>query len=106
MLESVKRAYDAKLFENDQIICPVDLETIEVYLQILAPAYRVSVGFQRNLSTISEVIPSIATLLVVWRTLDVPPEPKRLCKLLVLTTNYKFKSELNSSVYKVYLLYF
>ena len=43
MLEAVKRAYDRQAF-SDENPCPVDLETIEIYLQILAPACRVSVG--------------------------------------------------------------
>jgi hypothetical protein len=38
MLESVKRACDKKAFDDDEIVCPVDLKTIEIYLQILNPA--------------------------------------------------------------------
>lgn len=55
MLESIKRAYDNNLFENHE--CPIDLKTLEIYLQILAPAYRVSLAFQKNSSSISDTIP-------------------------------------------------
>ena len=51
MLESVKKAYDRNVFNEDNV-CPISLETIETYLQILAPAYRVSIGFQKTTSTI------------------------------------------------------
>ena len=39
MLESIKKANDRGAFtvENE---CPVNMETIEVYLQILRPAYQ------------------------------------------------------------------
>jgi hypothetical protein len=53
MLELVKRAYEKGAFEkgrvrkgkDDENSCPCDLETIEMYHQILAPAYRVLLGF-------------------------------------------------------------
>ena len=48
MLESLKRAYDRNAFTEE---CPgqIDLETTEVYVQILKPAYKVSIGFQKTI---------------------------------------------------------
>lgn len=59
MLESVKRAYDRNLFDSNDVdlACPVDLQTIETYLQILKPSYLLSVSLQSNFSSIADVIP-------------------------------------------------
>jgi len=38
MLESVKRAYDRGCYEESNFQCPVPLDKIELYLQILKPA--------------------------------------------------------------------
>lgn len=57
-LESVKRAYDKGLFNNSdqEFVCPVSLEQVEVYLQILTPAYFLSLDFQRSDSSICETL--------------------------------------------------
>lgn len=57
MLESVKRAYDKGLFDAGSVECPVPLETVEAYIQILKPAYLLSVSFQKRNSSIGDVIP-------------------------------------------------
>ena len=75
-------AYDKKAFD-DEIVCPVDLKSIEIYLQILNPAYRISLGFQKNSSTIADVLSYLLQLIEIWNKLDVPAAPKRLCKLLI-----------------------
>lgn len=100
MLESVKRAYENNVF-NENFLCPVSLETIDTYLQILSPAYRISLGFQKNSSCISDVLPSLHKLIEIWENMNVPGNAKRLCKLLVLTTKNKFNYELTSPIYKV-----
>jgi hypothetical protein len=99
MLESVKRAFDKKAFD-DEIVCPVDLKSIEIYLQILNSAYRIILGFQKNSSTIADVLPYLLQLIQIWNRLDVPPAPKRLCKLLIACLKYKFQVEFNSPAYK------
>ena len=100
VLESVLRAYKKNII-NDELKCPVSFEKIEIYLQILAPAYRVSLGFQKNGTSIADVIPSIRKLQSVWKTMNLSPTPKRLCHLLILTTEFKFDHELNSNIYMV-----
>ena len=54
MLESVKRAYDRGAFSD--VECPLSLETIELYLQILKPSYLLNIFFQSNHSSISDTI--------------------------------------------------
>ena len=41
LLESVKKAYDNGAFSEIDMEkkCPIDLETVEIYLQILKPVY-------------------------------------------------------------------
>lgn len=73
----------------------------EIYLQILAPAYRISVGFQKTSSTIADIIPSILALKNNWRRMDLEGDHKRLCRLLVLSLENKFKSEVKSDILMV-----
>ena len=49
LLESVKKAYENNLFDgmDAEQIRLVPLETIDIYLQILKPAYLFSIQFQR-----------------------------------------------------------
>lgn len=59
ILESTKKAYDKNAFDqNDQErCCPVSIEKIELYLQILKPLYLLNIVLQSNHSTIADVIP-------------------------------------------------
>lgn len=56
LLESTKRAYDKNMFD-EQLQCPVSKEKIELYLQILKPAYILSLKFQYHDSNIGDLIP-------------------------------------------------
>jgi hypothetical protein len=53
MFESVKRAYEKGIFDDSENKCAYDLKTIETYYQILLPAYRVSLSFQKNSTSIA-----------------------------------------------------
>jgi hypothetical protein len=46
--------------------CPFSLKKIEFYLQILLPAYKFSIGFQRTKTNIAEVVPSLLILFNTW----------------------------------------
>ena len=61
LLLSTKKAYDKGAFDQSdpEKSCPVSLETIETYLQILKPLYLLNVSFQSDHSTIADVIPGI-----------------------------------------------
>jgi hypothetical protein len=37
-------------------MCPVPIEIVELYLQILRPAFDLSIGWQSNTSSICEVV--------------------------------------------------
>lgn len=103
MLESVKRAYVKNAFidENEELKCPVSLKKVEIYLQILQPAYRLSISFQNNKSPISLLIPSLLRIIHSWETMDLEIEEERLSTLLIVCFKEKFKYELNSEVYRV-----
>ena len=101
MLESVKIAYDKGAFDTNDNLCPYDLKTIETYHQILLPAYRVSLGFQKNSSSIAETLPYILMLLEKWKQFDLPQQPKELCLLLIACVKNKFDFELSSPTYQV-----
>jgi hypothetical protein len=77
------------------------LQTIETYHQILAPAYRVSLGFQKNSTSIAETIPYVLMLIERWKKLDLPAVPMKLCQLLIACVKNKFNSEINSPTYQV-----
>ena len=100
MLLSVKKEYDRNMF-NDENPCSVDLETIEIYLQILKPVYILSQQFQFNHSTIADVIPSIKQLIHTYLQMDLPDSKRSLCTFLITALREKFYYELNSDVYKV-----
>ena len=63
MLLSVKKAYDKNMFNADNP-CSVSLEKeVEIYIQILQPAYILLLQLQLNYSTIADVIPSVKQLI-------------------------------------------
>jgi hypothetical protein len=100
LLESVKRAFDGGLFdefEPEEI--PVTLETIEIYLQVLKPAYLFSIHFQGMNANISETIPSVLKLIQAYKKMKLTGEPKKLAKLIIKSIKHKFEYELNSHVY-------
>jgi hypothetical protein len=41
-------------------------------------------------------------LIEKWKNLDLPPEPAKLCKLLIACLKNKFENELNSPTYQVF----
>ena len=43
---------------------------IETYHQILAPAYRVSLDFQKNSNLVAETIPYVLMIIKRWKKLD------------------------------------
>ena len=59
LLESVKKAYDANDFSEIEFEkrCPIELNTVEIYLQILKPVYLLSISFQNNHSYIADTLP-------------------------------------------------
>jgi hypothetical protein len=103
MLESVKKAYDRDMFntDNPELKCPIDLKTIEIYIQILKPCYLASIHFQMPNSSIADTIPTILQLISTYKKLSVTGSYKTLCSHLIKTLEKKFFYELKSSVYQV-----
>ena len=102
LLLSTKRAYDKDAFLESETVCPVDFKTIEIYIQIILPAQFTTLAWERNQSSIADVIPSVLYLLYAWNKMDIEDEKAReLCFFLIHFTREKFKYELESNVYQV-----
>lgn len=85
--------------------CPVELKAIEIYLQILLPAYHFNLGLQSTGSSIAEVLPGILFLKNRWERANVDPDGRELCYFLVHYLQIKFKFESESPIYKVNIQY-
>jgi hypothetical protein len=53
LLFSNKRAYYNGVYEN--LAYPVDYETIELYIQVLLPAYYISLGWEKSRTSIADI---------------------------------------------------
>jgi hypothetical protein len=104
MLLSVKKAYDKKMYDGENR-CSVDLRTVEIYLQILQPAYILSLQLQLNHLTIADIIPSVKKLIQTYIQMDLPETKKQLCNYLATALREKFYYELNSDAYKVLFIF-
>ncbi len=74
---------------------------IDTYLKILTPAYILNLQFQKNSSTIGEVIPRLISLVNRLETLKTTPAGLILCQHLVSYIKERFKYELESPIYRV-----
>jgi hypothetical protein len=106
MLESIKHAYDRDAF-NENFPCDInlDLKTNEINLQILKPAYELSIKFQKNSGNISDTIPYLLNLKEFCINLysnSFPPSAGRFCRLLVKCVDQKFEYEYNSNIHRVF----
>jgi hypothetical protein len=101
LLLSNKKVYDKGAF-NDKIKCPIELETIETYIQILMPSYGVTLGWEKNGSSIADVIPSVLFMVNYWNKLELSDgKAKELCYFLIHFVRVKFQYELESKIYQV-----
>jgi hypothetical protein len=82
-------------------LCPIDLETVELYLQILKPAYDLSITLQHDKCSITDTITAINILIVHWGTIEVPEYAKPFCQYLIDFVKIKFSQEFNNVIYKV-----
>ena len=97
-LYSVYKAYKRGLALDG---CPLTLEKVEFYLQILLPSYRFSIGFQRTKSIIGEVLPAVLLLCNTYAKLATNIEFQPICLTMIESFKYKFDYELNSNIYLV-----
>ena len=107
LLFSTKRAYDKGAFSDENaLVCPIQLDEIETYIEILLPAYFATLGWEKNHSSIADVIPQVLYLVHFWEKLDVSdPLAKELCFFLIHFVRQKFEFELDSEIYQVKFLY-
>jgi hypothetical protein len=107
MLERLKKANKKGVFDNFEVSnkLPVSIDFINSYLKILKSAYLVNVYFQRDSSTIAEVIPAVLKLINDWEAIikkdNVSSSCKTFCKLLIEELKRRFDYELNSEIYQV-----
>ena len=102
LLLSTKRAYDKEAFEKSEIECPVDYDTIEIYIQILLQPYFTTLGWEKNQSSIADVIPSVLFLIYAWNKMEIEDfKAKELCFFLIHFIREKFRYELESPIYQV-----
>ena len=105
LLLSTKRCYDKEAFALSDIDCPVDIKTIEIYIQILLPAHFTTLPWERNQASIADVIPSVLYLIYVWNKMEIEDiQARELCFFLIHFMREKFKHELESPVYQVSLI--
>ena len=98
---SNKRAYDKGAYDGE-IKCPIELETIEIYIQILQPAYFTTLGWEKNSASIADVIPQVLFLIDYWNKADIDDkEAKELCFFLIHYIKIKFEYELQAPIYQV-----
>ena len=81
------------------IDCPLKIDQIEFYLQILLPAYKFSVGCTK--ANIGEVVPSILILFNTWTKLSELTKFKSICEKFIKCFKKHFAYELQSNVYLV-----
>ncbi len=97
-------SYKKKAFR--EIGCPVSLEVIKSYIQILLPAYKANLGLQSLSSSIADVLPVVFRLQYIWEHMEVEQEQQELVYFLIIFLKRKFEFELASPVYKVYKIFF
>jgi hypothetical protein len=98
MLESFKRCFDKKVFD-DEYKPPVSQNKIETYLQILLPAYKFSTILQWTKSSIGSVVPLLLILIDTWKKMSLVGAAKQFRDFLVRAFEHKFEYELASNVY-------
>jgi hypothetical protein len=59
ILEMYKKAFDRGVFKNMDCALPFDISTINLLLEILKPAYAMSLNFQSKRANIADVVPVI-----------------------------------------------
>ena len=60
---------------------------IEIYMQILQPAFNFNMHMQKTTSTIAEVVPSLIRMIEIWTLLDVDENYELLCEDLIEVKN-------------------
>ena len=70
----------------------------------MAPAYFTTLGWEKNSSSIADVIPQVLFLIEYWTKLEIKNrEAKELCYFLIHFIKLKFEFELGSPTYHVNL---
>jgi len=104
LLLSNKRAFEKGAYDNETV-CPITFHEIETYIQILMPAYWLTLAMQKNRSSIADIIPGVLRLVHIWDKMELQDaKAKELCYFLIHFARIKFKYELESPIYQVCLI--
>jgi hypothetical protein len=97
VLETVKKAYERKVFEvvEPELRCPLSLDVINSYLSALKPCFLFTMGQQSNNSTIADVIPGLLRLFSDYKKKKLPNNAQKLAQKIVKFLKIKFEYELN-----------
>jgi len=88
LLDCIHKAYIRGLF-TPEFKCPISLEEIEFYLQILLPAFQFNLIMQKTRSTIADVLPTLIIMISKWTRMNVVGKNKLLCNNLTEAFQYK-----------------
>ena len=100
VIESHHKGYRRNIFPIE-FPCPIRFTALEIYLQILYPAFKFNLIMQRTTSTIADVLPALKIMISKWSRMIVPTKYQDLCHNLILAFKHKFKHELNCPIYHV-----
>ena len=104
LLESHYKGYIKNIFPED-FPCPVKFEALEIWLQVLYPAFKFNLTLQRTTSTIADVLPLLQLMFTKWSRMELTPKYDTLRQNLIKSFEHKFKHELSSPVYHVATLF-
>ena len=91
------------IFSNafDGLDIEVPIAEIEIYLQILKPAYILSLSWQKDTCSIVDLNIGLTKYIFDLKRFAVSGEAAQLCKILSECIKQKFHYELTSTIYKV-----
>lgn len=92
---SVKRAHSRNAFQGLDFEIPMTL--IDIYLQILKPAYFLTVSWQKETVTIADLLLGITKYIHDLERFDLEEITKRFYLILIKCIKDKFHYELNQS---------
>jgi len=92
LLNSFYKAYKKNIF-TDENKCPVTLAEIEFYIELLLPAYRFTLLYQRNAANIAEVVPTLQMLIKKYEQFAKDTKKRPFSEALIKHIKVKFEYE-------------
>lgn len=99
LLDSHHKGYERDIF--GEYPCPIKFEAIEIYMQILHPAFEFCLCMQYTSASISTVVPAVQIIISKLSRMILSPKYQPFVRNLIKAFKLKFDYELNSEVYAV-----